>query len=210
VSRLVAPLFEFLSVTDAPVPSDAIFVFAGRPERKRYGVELFKQGLAAVLILSVGRFEWRRFPELGLPDDGGLRHLVEETYYKRRLFFVTVGPCGASTRFVPPHFLGTLREALGLAEEVRAKGYRSILVVSTSIHLRRTRLALRHALGDLPVRVAYTAVPEGDSKIRRDNWWQTATGRISVTGELFKLAIYGSLLSQVWRPFRRAPAGPRP
>ena len=209
MSRLLARPFNFLSIAEPPVPSDAIFVFAGRPERKRYGLELFKRGLAPALILSVGRFEWRRLPELGLPDDGGLTRLVQETYYKRRHFFVTVGPGGASARFVPTHPLGTLREALGLAEEVRAKGYRSILVVSTSIHLRRIRLALRHALGEFPVRVAYTAVPESDSKIRRDDWWRTVTGWTSVTGELLKLAIYRLLLSQGWRPFRGAPAGPR-
>src|SRR6267142_306862 len=112
VSRLLARLFDFLSAADPPVPSDAIFVLAGRPERKRYGLDLFKRGLAPVLILSVGRFEWRRFPELGLPDDGGLTRLVEETYYRRRHFFVTVRAEGACARFVPTQFLGTRREAL--------------------------------------------------------------------------------------------------
>ena len=191
MSGLLSRLFDFLSAGGEPaVPSDAIFVLAGRPERKRYGLELFRRGLAPVLILSVGRFEWRRFPELGLADDGGLRRLVEETYYKGRHFFVTVGPEGTSARFVPTRFLGTRREALGLAEEVRAKGYRSILVVSTSIHLRRTRLALRRALGELPVRVSYTAVPEGESGIRRDSWSRSAAGWSYVTSELLKLAVY--------------------
>ncbi len=118
MSRLLTRLFDFLSVAEPPVPSDAIVVFAGRPERKRYGLELFKRGLAPAL-------------------------------------------------------------------------------------------ALRHALGEFPVRVAYTAVPESDSKIRRDDWWRTVTGWTSVTGELLKLAIYRLLLSQGWRPFRGAPAGPR-
>jgi len=190
VSRLLARLFDFLSAADPPVPSDAIFVLAGRPERKRYGLDLFKRGLAPVLILSVARFEWRRFPELGLPDDGGLTRLVEETYYRRRHFFVTVRAEGACARFVPTQFLGTRREALGLAEEVLAKGYRSILVVSTSVHLRRARLALRRALGELPVRVTYTAVPESDSGIRRDGWSRSAAGWSYVTGELLKLALY--------------------
>jgi uncharacterized SAM-binding protein YcdF (DUF218 family) len=189
--RPLVDLFDFLSVPAAPpVPSDAIFVLAGRPERKRYGLELFQRGLAPVLILSVGRFEWRRFPEVGLPDDGGLTRLVGETYYRRRHFFVTVGPDGASARFVPAHFLGTRREALGLADEIRAKGYRSVLVVSTSVHIRRTRLALKRALGDLPVRVAYTAVPESESGIRRDSWSRSAAGWSYVSSELLKLALY--------------------
>ena len=180
-------------------------MLAGRPERKRYGLELYGRGFAPALILSVGRFEWRRFSELGLPDDGGLTRLVQDTHYRHRHFFVTVHPDGVSARFLPTHFLGTLREALGLAEEVRSKGYRSVLVVSTSIHLRRTRLALRHALKDLPVRVAYTSVPESASGIRRDDWPQSVAGWSYVTGELLKLAIYRLLLSQRWRPFRCLP-----
>jgi len=190
VSRPLARLFDFLSPASPPVPSDAIFVLAGRPERKRYGLDLWRRGLAPVLILSVGRFEWRRFPELGLPDDGGLLRLVGETYYRRRHFFVTVGSERARARFVPTRFLGTRREALGLAEEVRVRGYRSLLVVSTSVHLRRTRFALERALGSLPVRVAYTAVPEAESAIRRDGWSRSAAGWSYVTGELLKLALY--------------------
>jgi uncharacterized SAM-binding protein YcdF (DUF218 family) len=186
-------IFDFLSPSEPPVPADAIFVLAGRPERKRYGIELWKRGLAPALILSVARFEWRRFPELGLPDDGGLTRLVQETYYKRRHFFVTLDSGGANARFVPTRFLGTRREALGLAEEVRAKGYRSLLVVSTSVHLRRTRLALKRALGDLPMRVSYTAVPEAQSGVRRDSWFRSVAGWSYVTGELFKLPLYGLL-----------------
>lgn len=191
---MLARLFDFLSIGGPPVPSDAIFVLAGRPERKRHGLKLFERGVAPFLILSVARFEWRRFPELGLPDDGGLTRLVEETYYRHRHFFVTVGPEGAYARFVPTRFLGTRREALGLAEEVRAKGYHSILVVSTSVHLRRARLALRRAMGGLPVRVAYTAVPENDSGIQRESWWRSAAGWSYVTSELLKLALYRLLL----------------
>lgn len=190
MNRPLERLFDFLSIGGPPVPSDAIFVIAGRPERKRYGLEIFKRGLAPVLILSVARFEWRRFPELGLSDDGGLTRLVGETYYRRRHFFVTVGSEGAHARFVPTRFLGTRREAQGLAEEVRARGYGSILVVSTSIHLRRVRLALRRALRELPVRVAYTAVSESDSGIRRDRWSRSAAGWSYVTSELLKLALY--------------------
>src|SRR5262245_11773192 len=46
---------------------DAIFVFAGRESRKRFGVRLYREGRAPRLLLSVGRFEWRRFADLSLP-----------------------------------------------------------------------------------------------------------------------------------------------
>jgi len=200
-----ARLCEFLAPSEAPRAADALFVFAGRPERKRYGVALWRRGLAPTLILSVGRFEWRRFPELGLPDDGGLRALVEATYYKRRHFFVTVGPEGARASFVEPARLGTWREAIALAREARTRGFRSLLVVSTSIHLRRARLALSRALGGLPVEVTYTAVPEDESSFRCAGWWRSGAGRLEVAAELFKLAAYRLLLP--WFPPRRERRG---
>ena len=55
----------FLDIAQAPEKADAIFVFAGREERKRLGVELFRSGYTPRLILSVARFEWRHFETLG-------------------------------------------------------------------------------------------------------------------------------------------------
>src|SRR5262245_63559441 len=176
-----------------PVSAEAIFVFAGRPHRKRHGIALWRRGVAPVLILSVARFEWRGVPGLGLPEDGGLRGLVDETYYKRGHFFVTLGPSGARARFVPPRFLGTRREAIGLAEEVRAKGYRSLLVVSSPPHLRRARLAVRRALRGQEVRVDYTATTDEGEAMSAAGWWRTAPGRRYVAGELVKLALYRML-----------------
>ena len=59
---------SFLNIAREPEKADAIFVFAGREERKRFGVELFKaeyaprlirfaEGFpAAVFVRNAGRF----------------------------------------------------------------------------------------------------------------------------------------------------------
>src|SRR3954454_20355013 len=44
-------------LNDPPEPADLIFVLAGRMDRKRYGLELYRAGVAPRLLLSVGRFE---------------------------------------------------------------------------------------------------------------------------------------------------------
>ena len=56
---------DFLFQGDSPTPADVIFVLAGRHERKRHGLQLFRDGLATRLILSLGRFEVRKMGSLG-------------------------------------------------------------------------------------------------------------------------------------------------
>ncbi|HEX3112130.1 MAG TPA: hypothetical protein VHU20_02570, partial [Candidatus Eisenbacteria bacterium] len=87
-----------MSASDVP---DAIVVLAGRPERKAYGLELWKAGRAPAVVLSVARFEWRAFPSLGLPDDGGLAALVAQTPPRLRHFLVTLDSRGAHAEWMP-------------------------------------------------------------------------------------------------------------
>jgi hypothetical protein len=131
-------LYRFLSVGVPPRKSDCIFVLAGRPERKTYGIDLWRQGYAPELILSVGRFEWRGFYKLDLPSDGDLRKLVDAVPPVERHFFVRLRASGADSMAVKKGRLGTLTEGLALAALLRGGPIRSLMIVSTSIHLRRT------------------------------------------------------------------------
>jgi hypothetical protein len=126
-----------------PAKADAIFVFAGRESRKRFGLRLFREGHAPRLVLSVGRFEWRRFGNLGLPSDGGLVDRVSETEPRLRHFFVDVSPGGVVCEWIPLGLLGTWSEARALAKFAAREGIRSLLVISHRQHLRRCLLALR-------------------------------------------------------------------
>ena len=53
----LARLYESVICNDAPMPADLIFVMAGRMERKIYGLELYRAGIAPKLVLSIGRYE---------------------------------------------------------------------------------------------------------------------------------------------------------
>jgi hypothetical protein len=127
---------------DPVTKADLIFVFAGRESRKRFGIELYRNGVAPRIILSVGRFEWRRFPELGLPSDGGLVEKVQTIEPQKRHFFVDVSPDGVRCEHVRRGRLGTWSEAVALARIVESERIQRLLLVSHRMHLRRCLVSL--------------------------------------------------------------------
>jgi hypothetical protein len=127
-------------------PTDLLFVFAGAPWRKRAALDAWRRGEARALVLSVGRFEWRRLPALGLEDDGGLAALVDATPPPRRHFFIVYEEGRAEARLVPKGRLGTWSEALALAALARERGAATILVCTSGYHMPRALLAVRRAI----------------------------------------------------------------
>lgn len=192
-SRPLPALASFLDRSTRPEPCDALFCFAGRPERAPYAIELWRAGIAPILVLSVGRFEWRRVPGLGLPSDGGLRDLVERTPPSRRHFLVVLDRAGARAEWMPRGRFGTHSEARALARLARAQGWRSLTAVTTAAHSRRALLSLKRALSGAPVQVAIAGVPEPRSSAPRESWWRDSAGRSLVLGEWVKLPVYALL-----------------
>jgi hypothetical protein len=167
--------------------ADAIFVFAGRDSRKRFGVRLFREGVAPRLVLSVGRFEWRRFPSLGLPGDGGLAEQAAATEPWLRHFFVEVTTDGATRcERIPFGRLSTWREARAVSALVRREGIHKLVVVSEGQHLLRCLLGLSIALPEFCAAIP-VASPEAPEEPR--------PGR---TTEALKLTFYSAFLGPVW------------
>jgi hypothetical protein len=183
-------LHDLLDRSTPPAPCDALFVFAGRPERAPYAVELWRAGMAPVLVVSVGRYEWRRFPDLGLPSDGGLRDLVERTPPSRRHFQVVLDKRGARAEWMPRGRFGTLAEARALVRLARERGWRSVQAITCAAHSRRVLLALGRMSRGTDLRFAVTAVPETRSAVRRGSWWRDPHGPSLVLGEWIKLSTY--------------------
>lgn len=175
-------------------PADATFVFAGNQERKHFAAELWRAGSSPSLIVSVGRFEWRRFPAIGLPD-GGLRALVDATPYWRRHFFVRIDRSGAAeARLIETRPFGTRHEARALAALCRERGLRSVLVVTSAIHVRRASLALTRAARGQDVVFSFEPLPEDRDAYGPGRWWRTRNGVRVVLSELVKVAIYAAFL----------------
>jgi hypothetical protein len=188
-------LYRFLNIESPPQKCDCIFVLAGKPERKVFGIDLWRRGYAPELILSVGRFEWRRFYSLGLPADGGLRQLVDATPPVERHFFVRLRDSQAKAILIPRGRLGTMTEGRQLATLLRGGAIRSLMVVSTSIHLRRTALVFRRAFRGSGIDLAFVAVPEDLSSIRRSDLRAVKEVRAAIWEEFRKYCYYRLLLS---------------
>lgn len=189
-SRVFYAIYDFLDLGQEPEKVDCIFVYAGRPERKTYALELVQQGYADRIIFSVGRFEWRGFPRLGLEQDGGLRELVLKTPPQQRHFFVYMDGQQTQCFLIKKGKLGTLSEAAALAKFIRQENIRSLIVVSTAFHLRRAHESLRRCCSDITPRIIPVAVPEGLASDARRNWWANRASFMLIVKEYIKYVCY--------------------
>jgi uncharacterized SAM-binding protein YcdF (DUF218 family) len=158
-TRMAQAVYDFLDVGKGPRLSDCIFVPAGNQERRIYGIKMWRFGYASQLILSVGPFEWQKLSELKLESDGGLQALVSQTPAKKKYFFLRLDRQETSCWLIRGR-LSTHSEAKALAEYVRKNPVRSLLIVSSPVHMRRVSLSFRRALGKRDVRLTFVAVPE--------------------------------------------------
>jgi hypothetical protein len=183
------PLCDYLALDDLPSQSDLIFVLAGRPERKAYGLQLFQQGIAPRLVLSVGRFEVRKMDAFGF-QDLNMREMVKHMAPKDRHFFVEISD---GSRTVTPARIkrgGTFGELAALATYFGERQIKTLTVISTSVHLRRVRLCCRKIRALRRLNISYVPVPEGLSSFQRGAWWKKLDQWSYIGSEYIKLAAY--------------------
>jgi uncharacterized SAM-binding protein YcdF (DUF218 family) len=187
--------FDWLARADSPAPADAIFVLAGQKSRKLYAIQLMQQSLAPRVLFSVGRFEIRRFPELGLPQTIDLLQLAQTIPPPQRHFFVLFENQQFTVQRIPVRLLGTLSEIVALADWLNAHPQvSSLLIVSSAPHLRRLRMCCRRLLRR-NVKCSFVATPEES---------ENGSNRKAVLLECFKIACYLVLLPlwEVAHPWR--------
>jgi uncharacterized SAM-binding protein YcdF (DUF218 family) len=187
-------LFESLTRNDPIQPVDLVFVLAGRLERKAYGLELYRAGAAPRLLLSVGRFEVSKMPAV---DFEGAAELIAErdrTAPGERHFFCELSAAGVHLETVRLRRWNTYGEMLGLRAYLERNMPRSVMVVSTDIHLRRAALAFERAFRGTPLDVRYCPVPARNTSVTKDKWWARPAERKFVLKEIVKLAGYKVIL----------------
>ncbi len=190
--QLSLRLHSWLSPADPPRSADLIFVLAGRMHRKEYALELFRQGLAPRILLSVGRFEIRRFSKMPLPVPLDLLKLAQDLPPAERHYFVAFEGHETQVQHVPPLRFGTLTEIDSLARWLAANPeLRSILIVSSGTHLRRIRMCCR-SLFNSGLELAFLAAPYLPSEPEERTPLASAADDLI---ELFKLSIYWVLLN---------------
>ena len=183
-------LYDTLTKSDPIRPVDLIFVIAGRIERKQYGLELYRSGLAPRLILSVGRFE---VSKMAATDFRSVDQLIAErnqTPPDERHFFCEIN--GDKTRIEKVRLprWNTYGELLGLRQYLERDMPRHLMIISTDVHLRRISLAFTRIFRGLPVEVHYCPVPSSASSVAKRHWWVGSTNRDFVLREMMKFIGY--------------------
>jgi hypothetical protein len=152
-----------LTIAQRERPCDAIFVLAGKRDRKSLGLELYRRGLAPRIVLSVGRFEIRRLPEVGLPTPLDLLSIAQGVPPPERHYFVEFDAAGVKFEKTRVGRYGTMAEVEALAEWCgRNPEVRLLMVISSGYHLRRVRMCCR-ALLPKAVECIYVKTPDGES-----------------------------------------------
>jgi len=143
---------------EEPVRADIAVVLAGDGygERILKGAELVRQGFTGKVLVSgpEGMYGYNE-AELAIPF--AVRHGYPESW------------------FVPlPHkALSTREEAAVVVRELRRRGVRRCLLVTSNYHTRRAGAIFRSAAPDLEFRV----IAAEDRFFRPDGWWRTREGQ---------------------------------
>lgn len=163
-------LGDWLVLKDPPTQTDAALVLGGDPyyERTGHAVRLLQEGLVTRLIFCGGEpgpgdhavSLMQHAKELGAPDEA---LLIEDRSHSTR----------ESVAF-----------ALPILQE---NGIRSLTLVTSPFHQRRTFLAARKSLGDDVMLVNSPADP---SIWKQESWWRDWWSTKVVAMEYVKLAYY--------------------
>ena len=183
VSRaaILQTVAELLVVEDARTPSEFVVLLAGNTEeRPRRVAELYKQGLAkVVLVCHVRMTETQR--ARGLPSHTEILVMTLELYGVPRSAIVVLGEEYGVT--------STYDEALTVKrylDERRADG--PLALVTSAFHTRRARWIFGRVFEASPHTLQMTPAPY--ESFDATNWWRHEDGLITVNNEYIKLGYY--------------------
>jgi hypothetical protein len=188
-------IYGWLACADPPGADDLLFVLAGREDRKRHALRLFREGSAHRLLLSVGRFEIRRFRDLDLPQEFNLQEIASQVPPPLRHFFLSFDGHRWNVDRIPRGRFGTLSEIRALEKWLEGHPeIASIALVSSGAHLRRVRMCCR-ALLPARIRLRLVAVPESPADLERKDGTSSGDSFEFILSELVKLACYRLMLA---------------
>ena len=194
-SSALLRVYGRLTRNDPEQPVDLIFVVAGRMERKHYGLELFRAGLAPRLVISVGRFEVSKMGKLDRAVGDSLIALRDRTPPGERHFFVEMDNAGVKAGQVRLPRWSTYGEALALRRFLEDAGVGKVMVISNDLHLRRVALTYAKIFRELPVNFCFCPVPARFGFPAKPGWWTRPEDRRYVMKETWKLLGYKLILS---------------
>lgn len=174
---------HWLVVSQNPIQADAIVVLMGGVnERIPEAVDLYKAGYAPLLIFPD---DYEENPPLILPDGSQLhndaakaRHLSSRFNIPDSVITIVKGPA-----------LNTQAEAeIVAAWLVNHPATDTILLVSSSYHMRRASFIFRNAFATRELDITIISIPSRHTTFDPENWWQTPADRNIVFYEYLKIA----------------------
>lgn len=181
----LAPLLAKNLVIEKPLEkADAILVLSGSStylERTRKAAEIFKTGVA---------------PKIFLTDDGSQGGW--DRTQQRNPFFAERAKWELMREGVPEEAIevlagivgGTQDEAVLAEKTLRERNLRSVLLVTSPYHTRRTLSTFETLLHKNSVEVGIASPPPGGQSPPANYWWLSARGWRFVAGEYLKIAYY--------------------
>src|SRR5258706_14770044 len=114
-------------------------------ERKPYGLELYRAGFAPRLLLSIGRFEVSKMRTIDYQSVDELIAQRDRTVPDERHFFCEMSANGTRIETLKLPQWNTYAEIVALREFLKPDMPRSVMVISTDVHLRRIAMAFNRA-----------------------------------------------------------------
>ncbi|MFZ5642645.1 MAG: YdcF family protein [Bacillota bacterium] len=163
---------RYLVIDEQPAKSDAIVILGGETvPRVAKGVELYKDGYGGLIIMSGGGRLTSRITEADLmrieavdlgvsPDVVVLENKSESTY----------------------------ENAVYVKEIVLNRGIKSVIVVTSNYHTRRSRDIFRKVFNNTGVQIATVSAP--DPKFDPGSWWTNSEGQQKALTELANTVVY--------------------
>lgn len=175
ISIIGANLGKFLVQSDKLEKADAIVVFSGdNGPRTERAVELLKEGYADYLILSGGK----------VYDDVTMAELMKNHAIKLGV--------DESKILIDDEAATTNENAEFTADIIEENNFKSVIVVTSDYHTRRSKLAMEKALEDTLIdgeKVSVSVTPSKEEKFTT-KWLTSGNSVLMVISEYLKLAGY--------------------
>ncbi len=135
-------------------------------------------------------------PRILLTDDGGRAGWSRTE--QRNLRFVELARNNLIAHGVPPENIeilaaqvsGTIEEAEALRDKIRQTNWKSILIVTSAYHTRRSLRTFEKILEEENVQIGIVSPPTGEQTPPPFYWWLTRKGWGSVAAEYVKIVYY--------------------
>jgi uncharacterized SAM-binding protein YcdF (DUF218 family) len=178
---LAAAMFPFLArwlnVPDPELPSDAIVVLAGAPERAMYAADLLVKDYAPVAYVSRPA---RERGHLTLAEFGIILPTEEEVnraILKSR---------GVKESRICIFSRGSREESRAIRETLPADTA-TVIVVTSPYHVRRVKMIFNEAFGGSAITIRVVATPY---EIYPDRWWTNRDAATQTILEIIKIGVY--------------------